>query len=428
MKKKFLAVDLHGKRIGRIQQNRDGLVAFSFDSTYLHEEHPPVLSQSLIDDSGNPIGQPRGYPGKLPPFFENLLPEGPLRTYLAQAGKVAEDDSLGLLRVLGRDLPGAVRVRAASTDGGPQVSISAEAAPDTPQGGWRFSLSGVQFKLSVLLKDGDKFAVPARNAGGDWIMKFPSIEFPQLPENEFALMSLAERAGLSIPERRLVPLADIEGISVGLKGNGGNAFVVRRFDRAAGGQRVHMEDFAQVFGLFPDQKYKRHSYAGIAALLRTKVGVQAAMDFTRQAAFSALTGNGDMHLKNVSLLYVDPRAPSLSPAYDLVSTVPYFPDDKLALGFGRSKLLNGISDRQAQQYAQAAGLDAQAVAALLRDTSERTMEAWKDLPERSLLPRELDAEISRQIEKAGQRTVQQNPSPTLKSCAASSICVDPSPN
>ena len=407
MKKRFLAVDLHGKRIGCIQQDRHGLVAFTFDSTYLQEEHPPVLSQSLIDDSGNPIARPRSYPGKLPPFFENLLPEGPLRTYLAQAGKVAEGDSLGLLRVLGHDLPGAVRVRAASVDSGLQASMSAEAFPDTPQGGWRFSLSGAHFKLSVLLKDGDKFAVPGRNAGGDWIVKFPSMKFPHLPENEFALMALAERVGLVIPERRLVPLADIEGIPVGLKREGENAFVIRRFDRAAGGQRVHMEDFAQVFGMFPNQKYEGHSYAGIAALLRTKVGVHAAMDFTRQAAFSALTGNGDMHLKNVSLLYEDPWAPSLSPAYDLVSTIPYLPDDKLALGFGRSELLKGISARQAEQYAEVAGLDAQAVAALLRDTSERAMEAWKDLPERSLLPREMDAEISRQIEETAQRTLQQ---------------------
>nr|WP_244617037.1 MULTISPECIES: HipA domain-containing protein [unclassified Rhizobium] len=32
--------------------------------------------------------------------------------------------------------------------------------------------------------------------------------------------------------------------------------------------------------------------------------------------------NGDMHLKNWSLIYPDRRTPALSPAYDLLSTIP----------------------------------------------------------------------------------------------------------
>jgi serine/threonine-protein kinase HipA len=44
-----------------------------------------------------------------------------------------------------------------------------------------------------------------------------------------------------------------------------------------------------------------------------------------------------MHLKNWSLLYPDGRTPTLSPAYDLVSTVPYLPGDRLALNLAGTK-------------------------------------------------------------------------------------------
>ena len=65
-------------------------------------------------------------------------------------------------------------------------------------------------------------------------------------------------------------------------------------------------------------------------------------EFVRRLVFSVLIGNGDMHLKNWSLLYPDGRTPLLSPAYDFVSTVPYIPGDSLALSFGGAKSLDGI--------------------------------------------------------------------------------------
>lgn len=35
----------------------------------------------------------------------------------------------------------------------------------------------------------------------------------------------------------------------------GKVLLVRRFDRSADGARVHMEDFAQIFGRYPSEKY-----------------------------------------------------------------------------------------------------------------------------------------------------------------------------
>jgi hypothetical protein len=47
-----------------------------------------------------------------------------------------------------------------------------------------------------------------------------------------------------------------------------------------GGHRIHMEDFAQVFGLFPDDKYGGRSYANIAAMLWA--GEEGAYEFVRR--------------------------------------------------------------------------------------------------------------------------------------------------
>ncbi len=135
------------------------------------------------------------------------------------------------------------------------------------------------------------------------------------------MMSLAARVGILVPDLRLFPLADLDGIPAVWKSRGGNAFAIRRFDRGPNGRRIHTENLAQAFGMFPEQKYERHSYANIATFLLSRAGLQAALDFTRRVVFSVLIGNGDMHLKNGSLLYKNPLRPTLSPAYDLLFRV-----------------------------------------------------------------------------------------------------------
>jgi serine/threonine-protein kinase HipA len=100
-----------------------------------------------------------------------------------------------------------------------------------------------------------------------------------------------------------------------------------------------MEDFAQVFGLYPQDKYHHRSYANIDSVLQAETGEAGTYEFFRRPVFSVLIGNGDMHLKNWSLLYPDGRTPVLSPGYDFVATFAYVPSDSLALTFGRSRKL-----------------------------------------------------------------------------------------
>jgi serine/threonine-protein kinase HipA len=52
-----------------------------------------------------------------------------------------------------------------------------------------------------------------------------------------------------------------------------------------------------------------------------------------------IVGNGDAHLKNFGLLYTHPATADchMAPAYDIVNTTAYLPDDALALTLGGSK-------------------------------------------------------------------------------------------
>ena len=89
---------------------------------------------------------------------------------------------------------------------------------------------------------------------------------PDIPENEFAAMSLASKLGIDVPEIDLVPLEAIDGLPDGITRYGASAYAIRRFDRTNAGP-VHIEDFAQVYGVYADNKYENASYRQILSVL-----------------------------------------------------------------------------------------------------------------------------------------------------------------
>ena len=192
----------------------------------------------------------------------------------------------------------------------------------------------------------------------------------------------------------------------------GKALAVQRFDRGPGGETIHMEDFAQVFGLFPDDKYGHRSYANIAAVLWAETGEAGTYEFLRRLVFSVLIGNADMHLKNWSLLYPDRRTPVLSPAYDFVATLPYIPNDKLALSFGGSRSLTEITTDQVRRFADTARLPASPMWPIVTEMTDRTVAAWEKLGEKDLLPEKMrkpSVTRSSRSQKPSRALLQNNP-------------------
>ncbi len=389
-----LAVRLHGQRIGVINRLAGDKYLFAFDQTYVDDPNRPTLSLSFKGSSGGLITGVRPYNVHLPPFFSNLLPEGHLREYLAARAGVKANRDFFLLATLGADLPGAISVSPADAAADGHVDDERDRDGRHPL---RFSLAGVQLKFSAVMEANGGLTIPADGIGGSWILKLPSARFEAVPENEFAMMELARKVGIPVPHVKLVPISDIEGLPRDAGKMEGQALAVQRFDRTPEGGRIHMEDFAQVFGIYPDDKYDKRSYANIAQVLSAEAGDDAVMDFTRRLAFSVLIGNADMHLKNWSLLYFDRRKASLAPAYDYVSIIPYLPNDRLALGFGGSKEISAISQDQIRRFADTARLAVSPLWRLVQETSEKTVTAWKSLEEKALIPAKIRKAIDEHI-------------------------------
>lgn len=243
----------------------------------------------------------------------------------------------------------------------------------------RFSLAGVQLKFSAFANagKGGGLTIPAEGVGGSWIVKLPSQQFSGVPENEFSMMTLANMIGMEVPVINLVELDAIAGIPEGIGELKGRALAVNRFDRTVDGA-VHTEDFAQVFGVFPDDKYKRASYANIARVIGTEAGDVGAAEFIRRLVFSTLIGNGDMHLKNWSLIYPDRRSAALSPAYDLVSTIAYIKgEDTAALNFSRTKKMAELNTDELRHLAAKALLPEKLVIDTAAETVQRFRQVWE---------------------------------------------------
>jgi serine/threonine-protein kinase HipA len=393
-----LSVRLHGKQIGVINRLAGDRHFFAFEQDYIDDPQRPTLSLSFKGSTGGLVTNFRPVGRRVPVFFSNLLPEGHLRDYLAKRADVNPEREFFLLAVLGADLPGALIVEPLE-DHEPPSAPHPGHDDDSLDGDepLRFSLAGVQLKFSAVMEASGGLTIPAAGMGGSWIVKLPSARFVAVPENEFAMLELARRVGITVPENQLVDVAGIKGLPPHAHRVGAKALAVKRFDRLPDGTHVHMEDFAQVFGEFPHNKYKFHSYANIAAVLWAEVGQDAVIEFVRRLVFSVVIGNADMHLKNWSLLYPDRRRPALSPGYDFVATLPYTPDDTLGLSFGDSRSLSEITPDQMRRFADTARVPLSPLWPIVAETAERTVHAWEGLEEKKLLPGDMDVAIGKHI-------------------------------
>jgi serine/threonine-protein kinase HipA len=375
-----LEVWLHGQTIGTLTRLPGDRNLFAFTEQYVDNPERPTLSLSFKDAFDGMILDIPPVQTRLPPFFSNLLPEGHLREYLARLAGVNPTREFLLLWALGRDLPGALQIR--TSDGsGPVEGHGAPSRQDhssTKQAAMRFSLAGVQLKFSAIREAKGSLTIPVDGTGGSWIVKLPSNTYKGVPENEFAMMELARRVGINVPETALIPIEEIKGLPRESRNSREHAYAIRRFDRDARNGAVHIEDFAQVFRVYPERKYERASYRNIAQVLWVETGASGIVEFLNRLVFNALIGNADMHLKNWSLIYPDKRKPQLAPAYDFVSTIAYIPDDKLALTFVDSKDFDSLKREQFVRFAAKAGLPEKLTLDTVNNAVKEFRAAWDD--------------------------------------------------
>jgi len=308
--------------------------------------------------------------GALPAYFTGLLPEGRRLGALRRAVKTSLDDELTLLLAVGVDTIGNVDVV-------PQGDIPGEVPPrvlldpDTPM---RFAdllvdldlrpdrhgLPGVQDKASAAM-----IKAPAARAGQSLILKLDPPEYPGLVRNEHIMLAAAAVHGLQAATADL--LSDVDGA---------HALAVVRFDRPLSGHRLAVEDGCQVQGRAPGDKYT----AGYASTFRSLAAVcdarpLALRTLLAQLTFAILTGNGDAHAKNFSVLQAPDGEWRVSPAYDVPSSYPYG-DTTLAMPVNSRR--NDIGGKDLLALAHELGLPERAALRVVREAVDR-VDAWLPL-------------------------------------------------
>lgn len=259
----------------------------------------------------------------LMPMFEMHLPEGYLLSVIKKHfSKITATDDFGLLNILAPSVRGRVTYQ-----GSQEKSISALSLSDVLHGQSenlfqslveRFALSsplsGVQPK--VLAKVQDKATLMHE----DVIIKAWGDDYPELALNEYLCMTAVKLAGIPVPE---FYLSDDERL-----------FVMKRFDVLETGTALGFEDMCVLQAKRRDDKYNG-SYEQLAKTIKTFVSPehkQASLNqFFKMMVMNHLLQNGDAHLKNFGVIYDGPDNIKLAPAYDVVCTTAYVPQDMTAL-------------------------------------------------------------------------------------------------
>ncbi len=345
---RYLRMHLHlpdrGRRaIGYLSQYGDILRA-SFDADYIADPGRPTLSLAFRgereDDTRAILSAPHDarlvqLGGRWPAYFANLLPEGHNRERLARERRCSPDDEFELLAAAGHDLMGAIEVEPVpAREGIPDVVRHWHTALglDVLEPGFveepvedAAALPGVVTKFSAV-QEGRRYLVRRQGQAGAVILKLPTARHPELVANEMAGYRLCAALGLDCAQARVIGRADAD-LPDQLPFE--QILAVPRFDRGPGGQRIHMEEFAQALQYPPQHKYGREMVRDYATMLQVldRYSARPAPDVREfMARFVAfiLLGNTDAHLKNWALLYPDARQPVLAPLYDPVCVSALF--------------------------------------------------------------------------------------------------------
>ena len=330
-------------------ERHEGGTRFSYLPAYLASGRPAVASSLPLSTQPVLSGG-----GAAPPYFTGLLPEGRRLNALRRSIKTSADDDLSLLIAAGGNPVGDVQIvghgepldpdeHAVELD--PKLPVDFEQLLGDPDLIDPVALAGVQDKLSAGM-----ISMPVASAGKRFILKLNAPEFPHVVENELVMFRYAAR--LRIPLSRVRLIRDVAGRP---------GLLVERFDRVplpgAGAdevQRLAVEDGAQVLKLYPADKYN----VGFGQVCQALADYCAAplpalRNLAIQGAFAWLSGNGDLHAKNVSMVQQPHGEWSIAPVYDIPSTVVYG-DKTLALPLNGKR--NGISRRHFLGWATGLGL------------------------------------------------------------------------
>jgi len=361
-------------------------LSFSYDEAYLLKANAVALSLSL------PLDQACYDIERTLPYFEGLLPEGPARESIARELRVSPHAPFDLLRALGAEAVGAVRIGASEVLHGQSTGYTLLSDEDINQLSEKseqvvakylkrakLSLAGAQYKVGLYrFEDIDgksALYVPDGIAASTHIIKTESRDFEGLVFNESYCLALARACGLLVPDSYIIAAAR-------------PLLAIKRFDRIInersrlyGGLpapiRLHQEDLSQALGIETSMKYEagNSDYPLLIARLLRSFAAEPLQDIETVAQlmiFNYLIGNCDNHIKNLSILYSeDYQTIKLAPAYDVLNTTVYDLDREMGLRIGSTRMIDQIKKEDFSLLAKSLGIGKSRMRLLLDDMRER---------------------------------------------------------
>ena len=198
----------------------------------------------------------------------------------------------------------------------------------------RISISGVQEKMSAVVRNGKIMLTPQGESGRYIIKPIPDykhLRFRQnIPANEHLTMRIACQ----------VYKINTATCALAFFADGSPVYMTKRFDYKADGSKIKQDDFASIAGKTEKNSGRDFKYSGsyedVAKLLQQNVAAwRVEMEkFFTLVVFNYLFSNGDAHLKNFSLQETDGGDYVLTPAYDLMNTAIHINDGDFALQDG----------------------------------------------------------------------------------------------
>lgn len=266
----------------------------------------------------------------------------------------------------------------------PDIDVSEEvleqlAIESTNKG---LTVPGVQKKMSLHLDNsGSTPRLTLVNYPTGYILKPQTKEYPCLPEAEYLVMQMAEKAKIRTVPHALIRIKAQDNAL---------AYITKRIDRRDG-KMLAMEDFCQLDGRLTEDKYKG-SYERCAKIIR-KYSSRAGLDITElfiRVVFSFIVGNSDMHLKNFSLIETDENSGSyiLSDAYDMLPVNSVNPADTEQTALTLNGKKRNLHRNDFLKFADACQID-RAVAGKIIDILKRYESEFIRETEKSYLNDEL---------------------------------------
>jgi serine/threonine-protein kinase HipA len=242
------------------------------------------------------------------------------------------------------------------------------------------AVTGVQPKLSLSLihdtlqKANRKRLTVVGALGGNFILKPPTVHYPELPANEHLTMKMASLFGIETVPCSLIRL-----------GSGELAYITKRIDRTDEGSKIHMLDMFQITDAV--DKYKGSmERVGKAIAEYSSNTLLDKLRYFEVALFCYLTGNNDMHLKNFSLFQqLDHWA--LSPAYDLLNVSLANPKDTEEMALTIEGKKRRLSRKMFERFGLGLGLNSKQIEGVF-GRFQKQIPAALDLCERAFLSQE----------------------------------------